>query len=57
MKIWWLLDDVFNELDTLREKVFLEKVLNDTDFYIITGTKELDLDIATFKVGQLLASK
>lgn len=51
--VWWLLDDVFNELDEKREKIFYERVLANTDFYIITGTKKLHLPISSYKVKDL----
>lgn len=37
--IWWFLDDVFNELDTIRENRIYKKLLNIVNFWFATGTK------------------
>ncbi len=37
--IWWFLDDIFNEFDADREKIFLNNFLNKSDFYLATSTK------------------
>jgi recombinational DNA repair ATPase RecF len=53
MKTCWLLDDVFNELDTERELIFFKEVLDKSQFYIITSTKPLNLPIPVYNVKQL----
>ena len=47
-KIWWFLDDVFNEFDFKREQIVKQKILTTANRYIITGTKKPSFDIPVF---------
>lgn len=49
----WLLDDVFNELDSTRELILFKKVLDKSQFYIITSTKKLNFPIPEFSLKDL----
>ncbi len=42
LKVWWFLDDVFNEFDKSREKTVFENILNKADFYLATSAKKPD---------------
>ncbi|GAB4147964.1 MAG: DNA replication and repair protein RecF [Patescibacteria group bacterium] len=38
-KVWWFLDDAFNELDSKREEILIDNILSQVDWYVITTTK------------------
>jgi recombinational DNA repair ATPase RecF len=42
LKVWWFLDDVFNEFDKYREKTVFESILKKADFYLATSAKKPD---------------
>ena len=50
---FWLLDDVFNELDSKRETIFFHNVLNSSKFYIITSTKKVEIPITQFSINDI----
>jgi recombinational DNA repair ATPase RecF len=39
--LWWLLDDVFDELDSQREEILIQKVMVPTGRFVATTTKKL----------------
>jgi recombinational DNA repair ATPase RecF len=55
-KIWWLLDDAFNELDTDREKVLIHEILKNADWYVITTTKKQNI-CTNFSLKDLKSKK
>jgi recombinational DNA repair ATPase RecF len=53
-QIWWLLDDVYNELDTKREDILQREILDFAHFSIYSGTRTPDGDIEVFAVKDLM---
>jgi recombinational DNA repair ATPase RecF len=51
--IVWLLDDVFNELDSDRENFLLNQALNQSDWFLATSTKNSNLDVIQKNLNQL----
>lgn len=51
--IWFLLDDVFNELDTVREQVLFEQLLSKVDYFLATSTRASKLDIPVWRLSDL----
>jgi recombinational DNA repair ATPase RecF len=51
---WWLLDDVFNELDTEREKIIYQEILNKSQFFMATGTKPPHLPTDIYSLTELV---
>ena len=50
----WLLDDVFNELDSHREKLIVQNLLHEAHWFVATATKNLDyLDIPKYSLSSL----
>lgn len=49
----WLLDDIFNEFDEVREQKVFSKILKKTDIFMVTGTKKTKLDIPVYSIKQL----
>jgi DNA replication and repair protein RecF len=47
----WLLDDIFNELDSAKEKLLFDKILSQI-YFIATGTKP-NLEIPTYSLANL----
>ena len=52
-RIWWLLDDVYNELDTVREEALQKKVLDIAEFSIYSGTRGPKHSTQVFSVQDL----
>lgn len=52
-QVIWLLDDIFNELDDVREQKIFIKILKKTDWFVATGTKKINLKIPTYSLKQL----
>ncbi len=46
----WLLDDVFNELDNIREKLIFDTILSRTDYFLATGTRKPSIDVPLFSI-------
>lgn len=42
-KVWWLLDDAFNELDNSREQILVQEILTKVDWFMITSTRKTDI--------------
>jgi DNA replication and repair protein RecF len=53
-KIYWLLDDVLNELDDKRELLLFQEVLQKSEFYIITSTKNVNITIPQYHIKELI---
>ncbi len=51
---WWLLDDVFNELDKEREKIIYDQILSKSQFFMATGTKPPHLPTDIFSLSELI---
>ncbi len=51
--VWWLLDDIFNELDSSRELLFYERVLKSADYFIATCTKPIQIQAPSYDLKQL----
>jgi recombinational DNA repair ATPase RecF len=51
----WLLDDVCNELDESREKLFFEKLLLHSDQYILTTTKNTKSSYTHIGIDKIIA--
>ncbi len=50
----WLLDDVFNELDSQREKLIVQTLLQQAQWFVATATKNLDyLDLPKYSLASL----
>lgn len=54
VSIYWLLDDVFNELDDKRELILFRQVLEKSQFYIITSTKKINFSIPQYSLNELV---
>ncbi len=54
--IFWLLDDVFNELDDYREEILIKEFLESTDYFIATTTKSPIFKIKTRSLKDLTIS-
>jgi DNA replication and repair protein RecF len=54
VKTYWLLDDVLNEFDDKRELVLFKEVLEKSEFYIITATKQVGFDIPQYTIKDLI---
>jgi recombinational DNA repair ATPase RecF len=52
-KVWWFLDDIFNELDSQRELLFYKKTLKPIDYSIVSSTKKADFIPNNFSVSDL----
>jgi DNA replication and repair protein RecF len=52
-RVWWFLDDVYNEFDTTRESIIQKHLLQKVEFYIYTGTKNIKNGIKPYKIKQL----
>jgi recombinational DNA repair ATPase RecF len=51
----WLLDDVFNELDSSREQLILQTMLQQASWFVATATKNLDyLSVPKYSLSDLL---
>jgi recombinational DNA repair ATPase RecF len=51
----WLLDDVFNELDSSREQIILQTMLQQASWFVATATKNLDyLSVPKYSLSDLL---
>jgi recombinational DNA repair ATPase RecF len=50
---WWLLDDVYNELDPKRERIVQEKILDQVSFYLCTGTRKPQTELAKYSLQDL----
>jgi|GEM_PF-1063052 len=48
--VFWFLDDVFNEFDSIREKTIFQEILCSVDLFIATGTKKPFFEIPTYKI-------
>lgn len=53
--VYFLLDDIFNELDEERENTTYRLILESFDFWLATGTKRVHVDIPTYNINELLA--
>jgi len=51
--IWFLLDDVLNELDADREKILLNQLFSKVDYFLATSTRASKLDIKTWALTDL----
>jgi recombinational DNA repair ATPase RecF len=51
-KVWWLLDDAFNELDNNREQILVQEILTNVDWFMITSTRKNDI-CASFSLESL----
>ncbi len=49
----WLLDDLFNELDSTREFLFFNTVKRESDFFFATSTRPVNFELATYSTLQL----
>ncbi len=47
--VWWFLDDALNELDVEKENIIFEQMLNDTDYYLITGSSAKPINSVSIK--------
>jgi recombinational DNA repair ATPase RecF len=52
-KVWWLLDDVFNELDEKRERILFQEILSQTDFFVATSTRQSFPEFQTYQLSEL----
>ena len=52
-RIWWLLDDVYNELDTTREDILQKKVLDIAEFSIYSGTRGPKQKTPVYRIDDL----
>jgi recombinational DNA repair ATPase RecF len=52
-KVFWLLDDIFNELDGIREKILYEKILMQTDYFLASSTKPVNFDLSNKSLSDL----
>ena len=55
-EVIWLLDDLFNELDEIRENLFFKTVKREQDYIFATSTRNVNFDLATFSLDQLKTS-
>jgi len=55
-KVFWLLDDVFNEFDDQRESLLVKSILADTDYFVATSTKKPLLGMLTKSISDLTIS-
>jgi len=53
LPIWWLLDDIFNELDDKREQILYSKILVNSNKIIATSTKNSLVDLQKYTVAAL----
>lgn len=53
-QIWWLLDDVYNELDSHREDILQTKVLDFANFSIYSGTRIPQTSTTTYTIADLV---
>ena len=51
--VWWFLDDIFNELDSTRETILYQEILDKSVFTLSTGTKLANIDLPSFSLAQL----
>jgi len=52
-KVWWLLDDAFNELDNSREQILVQEILTKVDWFMITSTRKNDI-CPSFSLEELM---
>jgi len=52
-KVWWFLDDIFNELDQEREKKIFQEILQKIDLFYATSTKKPFFDGNVKKIEEL----
>jgi recombinational DNA repair ATPase RecF len=52
--VFYLYDDVFNELDTLREQTLFAKVLQKHDWFLASSTKSTKFDCGNFSISEIL---
>ncbi len=54
----WLVDDIFNELDSQREQIVFQNILQKANWFVSTSTKKLDyLSVSHYSVNSLIDSK
>lgn len=51
--IWWLLDDIFNELDDTREQILYSQILKNSQKTIATSTKNSLVDLDKYSIKSL----
>ncbi len=52
-RIWWLLDDVYNELDGEREDILHSRILGAAEYYIYSGTQLPKTPISHYSIADL----
>jgi recombinational DNA repair ATPase RecF len=52
-EVIWLLDDLFNELDEIRENLFFKTVKREQDYIFATSTRKVNFELATYSLEQL----
>jgi recombinational DNA repair ATPase RecF len=50
----WFLDDLFNELDSKRERVMLDEILSDSCWLIATGTSSKVSNLESYQIQNLI---
>ena len=53
VSVIWLLDDLFNELDSTREYLFFNSVKRENDFFFATSTRKVNFQLDTFTISNL----
>lgn len=53
LKVIWLVDDLFNELDSKREQILLTKVLAQSFWCLATSTRTINLDMFNYYLKDL----
>jgi len=51
--VWFFLDDVFNELDTTRERIVWQHILQYTHLYLATSTRPPSFDTPAFSLHEI----
>lgn len=52
---WFIFDDVFEEIDSQRQKIVFEQILNQADYYILGGSKKPNIrDLQTKNLEQIM---
>jgi recombinational DNA repair ATPase RecF len=51
--IWWFLDDIFNELDSTRETILYQQILDKSAFTLSTGTKSAAIKLPSYSLKTL----
>jgi DNA replication and repair protein RecF len=52
-KVWFLLDDIFNELDSKREDAIRKELLEEADYFIATSTRKPEGEYNCFSLRNL----